>query len=312
MIHRSIHNILCWLFVLLPSVCLARPVYVNNATGDDRFTGMFPEIRSAADGPVATIGRALRIAQGGDAIIIANTGIPYGESVMVDRPELIGSNPPRVANEDLVYSYHPYRTGSEWVGEFPLIIEGQGAVLRGTQPLAPGVWTRVGEGTYRYQPLRKAHYRLVVNGAVAREVPVERSRTAPPELAPLEWCAFRGFVYFRVEPGRYIDQYEIEAPRFDVGLGLHNARNVIVRNLNIESFRLDGVAVTGNCRNVRLENIRSTGNGRAGLAVSGTSQVLSAGLDLAGNRVTDRLALLKGRVIDVPGSVAPDPVVPNP
>ncbi|MBI3466469.1 MAG: right-handed parallel beta-helix repeat-containing protein [Planctomycetes bacterium] len=311
MTRRSVHDVVCWFLVLLPSVCLARQVYVNNTTGDDRSSGMFPEIRSVADGPVTTIGRALRIARGGDVVVIANTGIPYNESLIVDRPELAGSDPPRVAADDLVYRYHPYRIG-EQIGDFPLIIEGQGAVLRGAKRLPPDVWTQVGEGTYRYQPLRKAHYQLVVNGGVASEVPVERSRTSPPELAPLQWCAFRGFVYFRVEPGRYIDQYELEAPLLDVGLGLHNARNVIVRNLNVELFRLDGVAVTGHSRNVRLGNIRSTGNGRSGLSVSGTSQVQLVGLDLAGNRITDRLVLLKGRAIDLPQPMLATPAASSP
>jgi hypothetical protein len=110
----------------------------------------------------------------------------------------------------------------------------------------------------------------------------------------------RGFVYFRVEPRRYVNQYEIESPALDIGLGLHNVRNVVVRNLTIEQFRLDGVHVSGNCRNIRLKNVRSTGNGRYGLTVTGTSQVQASALDLAGNRVGERQVLVKARVVDLP------------
>src|SRR5262249_10494245 len=122
--------------------------------------------------------------------------------------------------------------------------------------------------------------------------------------------AVHGHVYFRVEPGKFIDDYVIEAPLFDIGLGLHNMRHVTVRNLNIEMFRLDGIHVSGNSRDIRLENLRSTGNGRAGLVVAGTSQVQVGRLDLAGNRIAEQLVLLKGRVIDLPDSEVPPPPAP--
>src|SRR5262249_37504354 len=152
--------------------------------------------------------------------------------------------------------------------------------LMGAQRLAPEFWKRVGEGTYRYQPFRKGFYQLMVNGEPAPEVRVEPDATEPPRLEPLQWCAFHGFVYFRVEPLRFIDQYEIEVPALEIGLGLYNARNVTVRNLDISMFRLDGINVSGNSRNIRLMNIRSSNNGRAGFTVTGTSQVEVGGLDL--------------------------------
>jgi hypothetical protein len=68
---------------------------------------------------------------------------------------------------------------------------------------------------------------------------------------------------------------------------------------------LDGIAVTGNSRDIRLVNIRSTGNGRAGLSVSGTSQVQVARLDLAGNREAEQLELLKGSIIELPEAQIP-------
>jgi hypothetical protein len=255
-------------------------IYVNNVIGDDRANGIFAEAGGPGDGPVLTIRRALEIARGTDSISIANTGTPYFESVTLDRPDLAGS------------------------AAYPFIIEGNGAVMRGTRPLPPEVWRRVGEGTYRYQPYRKGHYQLAVSGVVADEVVSVDGLSVPP-LQPLQWCAIRGLVYFRVAPLKFIDQYEIEAPLFNVGFGLHNARHVVLRNLNVEMYRLDGVAVTGNSRNVRLVNIRSTGNGRAGLSVSGTSQVLVSGLDLIGNREVGQLELLKGRLTELPAAHTP-------
>jgi hypothetical protein len=285
MVKRLLFGYIC-LIALVPRWSEAGTIYVNNALGDDRASGLFPELRALGDGPVATIRRAFEIAHGSDSIVIANTGLPYSESVTLDRPDLVGAE------------------------VFPLVIEGNGAVLRGAARLSPDVWRRVAKDTYRYQPYRKGHYQLIVNGTPADEVPVDSAANTLPTLAPMQWCAFRGYVYFRVEPTKFIDQYEFEAPLFDVGLGLHNARNVVVRNLNFEMFRLDGVAVTGNSRNVRLINVRSSANGRAGLSVSGTSQVQVGGIDLSGNRVAERLVLVKGRVNDIPEAQVPPKPAP--
>jgi hypothetical protein len=271
---------------LAPRLAAGGTIYVNNALGDDRASGLFPELRALGDGPVASIRRAFELARASDSIEIANTGLPYFESVTLDRPDLAGTE------------------------TFPLVIEGNGAVLRGTARLPSDVWRRVAKETYRYQPYSKGHYQLILNGTPAEEVPVSRDATELPMLAAMQWCAFRGYVYFRVEPTKFIDQYEFEAPLFDVGLGLHHARNVVVRNLNVEMFRLDGVAVTGNSRNVRLMNVRSTANGRSGLSVSGTSQVQVGGLDLSGNRVAEQLVLVKGRLTEIPEAQVPPKPAP--
>lgn len=270
--------------LLLPYVCAGSTFFVNNLIGDDRMNGRSPEIETLADGPFATIGRAIQLSRGGDRIIIANTGLPYVESAVVDRPEANGTE------------------------RFPLVIEGNGAVLRGLGRLAPQVWRPVGEGVFRYQPLRKAHYVLVVNGRPAEEVGVDDAAERPPALQPLQWCAFRGHVYFRVEPRKLIEDYELEAPALEIGLGLHNARHVVVRNLTIEHFRLDGVHVSGRSQNVRIEHVHSTGNGRAGLVASGAARVEVRGLDLAGNRVAERLELVKGHIVELP---LPQPAAPG-
>jgi hypothetical protein len=293
--------------LLLPGTAWAGTVYVNNVIGDDRANGLAPDIRTEVVGPVATVGRALELAHGSDVISIANTGIAYSESVILDRPELAGRDPGLVIGPGHLYRRRPYKLGADRIGMHPFVIDGNGAVVRGSRPLASSVWSRVGEGTYRYEPYRKAHYQLIVSGTPAVEVPADSAAAAPPALQPLQWCAWRGFVYFRVEPGRFIDQYEIEAPLFEIGLGLHNARNVLVRNLNIEHFRLDGIHVSGSSRNIRLESVRSTGNGRAGLTAAGTSQVQAGRLDLAGNRIAERLVQPPARVVDLPDAAVPPP-----
>jgi hypothetical protein len=283
MISRTGLVVACALAIGRPSV--AGTIYVNNITGDDRANGAHPDIKGLRDGPVRTIRRGLELVEPYGGLVIAHTDLPYAESMLITRVGLSGTR------------------------QFPFIVEGNGATLRGAERLPADVWRRVGPGTYRYQPYRKGHYQLVVGGAVADAV-AAAGADAPP-LEPLQWAAVHGLVHFRVEPGKFIDQYEFEAPAREVGLGLHNARNVIVRNLRIELFRLDGIAVTGNSRNIRLENIRSTANGRSGLAVSGTSEVQVGRIDLAGNRVSDRLVQRKGRVYDLPDAEVPPPPAPQ-
>jgi hypothetical protein len=101
----------------------------------------------------------------------------------------------------------------------------------------------------------------------------------------------------------------------DVGLTLYNVRNVVVHDLTFRHFRLDGVSAPDNCRDVLLLGVRSLENGRAGLAVGGSSQVVMQGGELERNRVTN--ILVTGRATaefeDTHlGDAAPDPEMPAP
>ncbi len=250
-------------------------IYVDNISGDDQADGRARQVRSRTEGPVRTVSRAIQLANSTDVIFVAPSDVPYEECVVLDRPDLYGSP------------------------DLPFVIEGNGALLRATAVLPEHVWRYVGGGVYRYQPYRKGHYLLLVNGKPAEEVRVPPAGP-PPKLEPMQWCAYHGWVYFRVQPRTFIDQYKIEVPCYQVGIMLHNARYVTVRNFRIEYYRLDGLHVSGNSRGVRLENIVSTGNGRAGLAVSGTSRVAAGGLKLEGNRLHDKLVLMKARLTNIP------------
>jgi len=181
MSHRLWLNCLA-VVLIIPGIARAGIIYVNNIVGDDRANGQFPDMGTAGDGPVATLARALQLARGTDSIAIANTGEAYLESVTLDGPDLAGT----VAH--------------------PFVIEGNGAVLRGTRALPASVWRRVSAYTYSYQPYRKGHYQLVVDGKLLPEINSDPASATPPSLEPLTWCAHRGMVYFRVEPTRFIDQ----------------------------------------------------------------------------------------------------------
>jgi hypothetical protein len=75
----------------------------------------------------------------------------------------------------------------------------------------------------------------------------------------------------------------------EVGITLLDAEDVVIRNLELRHFRLDGVNAHDRCKNIVLDHVRLIENGRAGLAVGGSSLVGIKDSELLGNRVTQVL-----------------------
>src|SRR5271165_4116863 len=59
----------------------AHDLFVNNVAGDDLSDARWPESRGPRSGPVKTLRQAIWLADSGDRITLANTGVPYRESV---------------------------------------------------------------------------------------------------------------------------------------------------------------------------------------------------------------------------------------
>ena len=110
----------------------ARDVFVNNRSGDDHFDGRFEAGQGGLAGPVQSLAKALRLADSGDRIIIANTGEPYRESAV--RP------------------IRPRHSGFNFK---PLVIDGNGATLDGSKA-GRGSWQSAGGEIFRFQPDRMA------------------------------------------------------------------------------------------------------------------------------------------------------------
>ena len=111
----TLRTVACLLAVsLLPVAAAAgRDIHVSNIAGDDTFTGRVSQSVAGRSGPVRTIGKALRLAQAGDRIVVANTGQPYRESI-----SLVGTR----------------RSG---YSQQPFSIEGNGATLDGSVAVPP-------------------------------------------------------------------------------------------------------------------------------------------------------------------------------
>jgi hypothetical protein len=242
------------------SVCAAaapaRDIFVDNVNGDDRRGGTHPESRGAA-GPCRSIAKALRIADPGDRIVIANTGEPYRESISVQGARHSGSD------------------------AFPFLIEGNGAVLDGTVSLSEAPWEHVAGNYFRTQPRLMSYQQLFLAGQPAVRKMAVNGRV--PKLEPTEWCLLDGWIYFRVEEGKVPQGYDLACCGQTVGITLYDVHDVIVRDLAVRGFQLDGVNCHDNVRRSDLVNVAADLNGRSGISIGGSCRVRIDTCKAAGN-----------------------------
>ena len=246
------------------SSAFATDFYVDNRIGDDLYDGSSPELIDERAGPVKTISRALHFVRPRDIVHVANHGVPYVESL-----EIVGRR------------FHN------------VTLEGNGAVVSGAKVVPYDAWQMQPNGVWRFTPRRKAFYQLVYEDRALPEVDCPRNAKLPPEVPAGSWCAWHGSIYFRALSGPAGPKPQSEQPLAfaaeEVGITLLDVEDVVIRNLEFRHFRLDGVNAHDRCKNVVLDHVRLIENGRAGLAVGGSSLVGIKDSELLGNRVTEVL-----------------------
>jgi len=228
---------------------MARDLFVNNDSGSDSHSGLSATSVGGKQGPVRTIGKALQIAKQGDSIHIANTGVPYQESVSIQN----GRN-------------------SGLVGKSFRIL-GNGATLDGRKKISYDQWTAVGNKIYQFKPPRTSFFLLYIDNRPATQVDVPAGANKLPPLQEMQWCLFKRKVYFKPANDRLPDAFDLSYTHAQVGITLINCQHVVVENLIIQGFQLDGVNVHDNVFGARLLEITSRGNGRSGISVGGASRV---------------------------------------
>ena len=242
----------------------AADFYVDNRIGNDGYDGSSPQQVDERSGPVRTIARALQRVQPRDIVHVANHGVPYVESL-----EIVG---PRFAR---------------------MTLEGNGAVVSGAKVVPFEAWQRLGNGVWRFTPRRKAFYQLVDQDQALPEFPCPRDAQKLPALPEGSWCAWHGSIYFHVSSLPTGPNPQSDAPLAfaaeEVGITLLDVDDVVIRNVELRHFRLDGINVHDGCKNVILDHVRLIENGRAGLAVGGTSLVGIKASELLGNRIAQVL-----------------------
>ena len=80
-------------------------------------------------------------------------------------------------------------------------------------------------------------------------------------------------MYFRTEPNRLPQSYDLSYTARQVGITLYEVRHVIVRDLVIQGFQLDGVNAHDGVRDTALVGLNCRGNVRSGISIGGASRV---------------------------------------
>jgi hypothetical protein len=254
---RLLPSIALVALLCLPRVAAARDIFVDNVHGDDRKGGQAPDSQGEVGGPCRSIAKALRIARPGDRIVLANHGVPYRESVSIQ-----GANHSGDAN-------------------YPFQIQGNGATLDGTMSLADAQWEHYLGHIFRTRPARMSYNRLFLD-----EQPLVRKRPVsgkPSEIAPLEWALQDGWLYFHCEKDRLPQSYNLSCCLHPAGITLYDVHDVIVENLIVRGFYLDGVNAHDTTTRTDLIGLVCQDNGRSGISVGGASRVRIDTCTAAGN-----------------------------
>ncbi len=243
----SLASVLC-----MPNLCaraLGRDIFVNNITGSDLALGVEPVAGFPIRGPVRTLARALWLVEPGDRVSLADTGEPYRESVALEGTRFSGAP-----------------------GE-AFVLSGGGAVLSGDRPTPDAAWKFVDGIVFRYRPMRLGYQQLFSHGRPLPRRPIVSPLGSRPELKPLEWCLDGGYIYLAVEPGHVPQDYALSVCDLPTGVLINQARRVVIENLTIQGFQLDGVNAHDGAIRVELRGLTVRGNGRSGARVAGSSRV---------------------------------------
>jgi hypothetical protein len=284
--------LLCAWLLVLTGLARGETLYVDSRLGDDRNDGLTASDEGGGNGPLRTLRRALEIAQQGDEVRLTNNGAPYygGVTLFGDR--------------------HSGRPGGAFT------ITGNGAVLSGAKPVPEQSWELVRGTIWRLVPVRKAYYQLLLDGSTIPEAACPPDAKTLPDLQVGQWCAWRGAIYYRTEGGGDPNRMNFALADDEAGLTLLDVHDVVIRDLTLRHFRLDGVNAHDRCREVLLERVTSTENGRAGATVAGTSQIYLLDSELTANRVHSLLITERGEAdleeckLDRPPTAAVTPAAP--
>lgn len=251
-LHRTLLIVLVVVSVHVASgTTRAATIYVNNRTGSDAYNGIRDEAINEKTGPVKSIRRALKLAGPSAVISVANTGVPYYEAI-----SLVGSKHSGPAQQ-------------------PFTILGNGATLSGAMAVPETAWQQVGNDLWRLKPYRKGHYQLILDGKAVPELKQAASETwtKVPEVPVGSWCAFKGAIYYHAERLVEPESMRFGIARHSCGITFYGVNNVVVDNLTVQHFRIDGINANDHAKDVVLREVTLIENGRAGLTVAGTSLV---------------------------------------
>ncbi len=236
----------------------AGDIFVDNQIGNDMFDGELALPIDQGSGPVRTLHRAMHLAGFGDRIVLTQAGGVYYDSLSLNGARHSGTT------------------------QRPFTIVGNGATLSGARAVPREGWRRAGPDLWKLTLTRKGFYRLLRDGRSLPELQPEAHLNPLETLAAGQWTAWHGEIYFRADGDAPTTQSFAYAAE-QTGLSLYQVEHVRIENLTLRDFRFDGLRAQNMCRGVTLENVNCLNNGRAGLAVTGTSHIEMIGGSIAEN-----------------------------
>lgn len=255
------------LTVATAGLCAAREIHVDNRAGDDRNTGYHSTNQADGSGPVRTIGKALRLAEPSDEVVLAITGQPYRESISLAGSRHSGNN----------------------LRQF--VIRGNGQTLDGSVPVPADAWEHYRGPVFRFKPTQMGDQRLFLAGRPAVQVFAAKLQQSPPKMDPLEWCEIEGVIYFCAEPDRRPEDYDLSYASLPTGITLYHVQHVAIVDLIVQGFHVDGISAANSARDVYIAGATCRGNGRAGVSVGGASTVVLSACLIGDNGKAQLLTL---------------------
>jgi len=241
--------------VAFAPIAIAAEIVVDNRLGSDLQT---PNDGLRLQKPYRTITRAIRDAVLGDSITIRKTDEPYREGVSINGNHSLGTT------------------------EFPLVINGGGITLDGTRPLGSTDWDAMGRDIFEMTFRSPGHVKILA--AAGQPTPENRGRVENLDLLqPFQFARKSGSIYFKTRRGDRPTMYGLRASAEQTGLTLYDVSNIIIRDMTIVGYRLDGINCHDRVDNVQFENVVSRDNGRSGISVGGASTVTARGCTFAAN-----------------------------
>jgi len=196
----------------------------------------------------------------------------------------------------------------------PIILDGHGATLDGSEPLKPVDWEMVSPGIYRNRnllamnPANLGRWYFVFDGKMNHMGRTSKGPSKPlkkvEELAPGEWTYVpdapivrkseggkpwdarnvKGAFYIRIDPAKTLADCRIEAPIRPNGVSLSGCcSHIVIRNVTSTHVHNDGFNIHGYTRDILFENVKAIDCGDDGVSAHDDCQIRVNGLVSSGN-----------------------------
>jgi len=199
----------------------------------------------------------------------------------------------------------------------PVIFDGHGATLEGSDPIDLEKWREVEPGLFANDALLPrldeailSRWFFVWNGEMNHMGRTSKGKKAPfkklQDLQPSEWTfvvdaersqassrQLFGTFYLKLPPSEKLAAANISAPMRSAGVQLSgNNAHLIIRNITATHPYNDGFNIHGDCRDVVFENIRAIECGDDGISAHESAEYRVEGLVSIGNStgITDTVA----------------------